>query len=169
MHRWRELTGYLQCTVSVVIASIGALEAEFSPVHLYTAPLSLASTRNTAKGWKGSLKGAKYIMAIPSSLVFPLLVFLVPSVSSLSFLNHLGAHGGLPPLQTQVNLWTVSWWRALLSSWPIMWIDSGASIYKVDKQLIKQSRVEADCRSLLTENIEHWGLHDGFANFLCQS
>ena len=59
----------------VVIALMGTLEAEFSPVHLYVAPLSLGSTRKTAgekmgkwKKWKvierGQLATGKLLMFI---------------------------------------------------------------------------------------------------------
>ena len=42
----------------VVIALMGTLEAEFSPVHLYVAPLSLGSTRKTAgKKWENGKNG----------------------------------------------------------------------------------------------------------------
>lgn len=47
---------HLQWTVTVVTALIGAVDAEFSPVHLYIAPLSLGSTWNSVTGKPNIIK-----------------------------------------------------------------------------------------------------------------
>ena len=118
---WPSTKWYLQWTVNVVIALIGVSDAEFSPIHLYMAPLSLGSTRNT-NGWKWEFQNNSYKMKIsfhlPSSLVtvLPLTEICVPSFNSLSALNHLGVQIGLPPLHVQVKRCTVSYCNAFCSS-----------------------------------------------------